>query len=100
MVAMRTGIENPFLWREFISARRPVRRFCPQNLLETAAGGTHPWHMPEAVIVSTRRTPIGRAFKGSLKDMRPDDLAGFIAGRLVDDLDGFDPIEIEDVICG
>ena len=31
--------------------------------------------MPEAVIVSTARSPIGRAFKGSLKDMRPDDLA-------------------------
>ena len=56
--------------------------------------------MPEAVIVSTRRTPIGRAYKGSLKDVRPDDLAGFIAGKLVEDLDGFDPIELEDVICG
>jgi acetyl-CoA C-acetyltransferase len=31
--------------------------------------------MPEAVIVSTARSPIGRAGKGSLKDMRPDDLA-------------------------
>ncbi|MDQ2700539.1 MAG: acetyl-CoA C-acyltransferase [Actinomycetota bacterium] len=56
--------------------------------------------MPEAVIVSTRRSPIGRAFKGSLIDVRPDDLAGFISKKLVDDLDGFDPIEIEDVICG
>jgi acetyl-CoA C-acetyltransferase len=31
--------------------------------------------MPEAVIVATARTPIGRAFKGSLKDLRPDNLA-------------------------
>ena len=31
--------------------------------------------MPEAVIVSTARSPIGRAYKGSLKDIRPDDLA-------------------------
>ena len=31
--------------------------------------------MPEAVIVSTARSPIGRAMKGSLVDMRPDDLA-------------------------
>ena len=31
--------------------------------------------MPEAVIVATARSPIGRAFKGSLKDVRPDDLA-------------------------
>ena len=30
--------------------------------------------MPEAVIVSTARSPIGRAFKGSLKDIRADDL--------------------------
>src|SRR3954468_10321393 len=30
--------------------------------------------MPEAVIVATARSPIGRAFKGSLKDIRPDDL--------------------------
>ncbi len=38
--------------------------------------------MPEAVIVAAARTPIGRAFKGSLKDLRPDDLAaGDRAGR-------------------
>ncbi|MCW2613939.1 MAG: acetyl-CoA acetyltransferase, partial [Frankiales bacterium] len=34
--------------------------------------------MPEAVIVATARSPIGRAFKGSLKDVRPDDLATLI----------------------
>ncbi len=34
--------------------------------------------MPEAVIVSTARSPIGRAMKGSLKDVRPDDLAASI----------------------
>ena len=34
--------------------------------------------MPEAVIVATARTPIGRANKGSLTECRPDDLAGFI----------------------
>jgi len=33
--------------------------------------------MPEAVIVATARTPIGRAYKGSLIDVRADDLAGF-----------------------
>ena len=33
--------------------------------------------MSEAVIVSTARTPIGRAFKGSLTSARPDDLAAF-----------------------
>ena len=40
--------------------------------------------MPEAVIVSTARTPIGRAFKGSLKDMRPDDLAAFAIKAALD----------------
>jgi acetyl-CoA C-acetyltransferase len=34
--------------------------------------------MPEAVIVATGRTPIGRAFKGSLVDMRPDDLTALV----------------------
>jgi acetyl-CoA acetyltransferase len=34
--------------------------------------------MPEAVIVAAARTPIGRAFKGSLKDLRPDDLTAVI----------------------
>ena len=39
--------------------------------------------MPEAVIVSAARTPIGRAVKGSLADVRPDDLAaGVIAAAL------------------
>ena len=37
--------------------------------------------MPEAVIVATARSPIGRAFKGSLKDLRPDDLAATIVAR-------------------
>jgi acetyl-CoA C-acetyltransferase len=37
--------------------------------------------MPEAVIVATGRTPIGRAFKGSLVDMRPDDLTALVVSR-------------------
>ena len=36
--------------------------------------------MPEAVIVSAARSPIGRANKGSLKDVRPDDLAALVVG--------------------
>ena len=39
--------------------------------------------MPEAVIVATARTPIGRAFKGSLVDARPDDMGGFIVKELL-----------------
>jgi acetyl-CoA C-acetyltransferase len=47
--------------------------------------------MPEAVIVSTARSPIGRAFKGSLKDERPDDLAAAMVAAALAKLPSFDP---------
>jgi acetyl-CoA C-acetyltransferase len=47
--------------------------------------------MPEAVIVSTARSPIGRAFKGSLKDERPDDLAAAMVSASLAKLPAFDP---------
>ncbi|HYJ77230.1 MAG TPA: acetyl-CoA C-acyltransferase, partial [Actinomycetes bacterium] len=47
--------------------------------------------MPEAVIVATARTPIGRAFKGSLKDVRPDDLATTIVQAVLDKVPSLDP---------
>jgi acetyl-CoA C-acetyltransferase len=56
--------------------------------------------MPEAVIVATARTPIGRAFKGSLKDVRPDDLAAFIVKSLLEKVPDLPPAEIEDLILG
>jgi acetyl-CoA C-acetyltransferase len=56
--------------------------------------------MPEAVIVATARTPIGRAFKGSLKDARIDDLGGFIVKTLMEKAGGVDPGSVEDVIMG
>src|SRR6478736_727571 len=46
--------------------------------------------MPEAVIVSTARSPIGRAFKGSLKDERPDDLAAAMVTAALAAIPGFD----------
>jgi len=42
--------------------------------------------MPEAVIVATGRTPIGRAFKGTLVDMRPDDLTALVVRAVLDKL--------------
>ena len=57
-------------------------------------------HMPEAVIVATARSPIGRAFKGSLKDMRPDDLAAQIVKALLAKVPELDPTEIEDLMMG
>jgi acetyl-CoA C-acetyltransferase len=55
--------------------------------------------MPEAVIVSTARSPIGRAHKGSLKDIRPDDLAVQMIKAAVDKID-LDPSMVDDVAVG
>ena len=56
--------------------------------------------MTEAVIVATARTPIGRAGKGSLKDMRPDDLSALAITAVLDQLPALDRSEIEDVLWG
>jgi acetyl-CoA C-acetyltransferase len=56
--------------------------------------------MPEAVIVAATRTPIGRAHKGSLVDVRPDDLAAFAIGAALEQVPGVDPGEIGDVMVG
>ncbi|MFP5252647.1 MAG: acetyl-CoA C-acetyltransferase [Actinomycetes bacterium] len=56
--------------------------------------------MPEAVIVSTARSPIGRAFKGSLKDMRPDDLAVQMVQAALAKVPALDPREIDDLALG
>ena len=56
--------------------------------------------MPEAVIVATGRTPIGRAFKGSLVDMRPDDLTALVIRTVLAKLPELDPQSVEDVIVG
>jgi acetyl-CoA C-acetyltransferase len=56
--------------------------------------------MPEAVIVATGRTPIGRAFKGSLVDMRPDDLTALVVRAVLAKLPELDPQSVEDLIVG
>ena len=57
--------------------------------------------MPEAVIVDGTRSPIGRAKKGSLKDVRPDDLGGYVVSKLLEKVgDALDPASINDLICG
>ena len=50
--------------------------------------------MPEAVIVSAVRSPIGRAMKGSLKDIRPDDLATQMVAAALAKIPELDPTEI------
>jgi acetyl-CoA C-acetyltransferase len=56
--------------------------------------------MAEAVIVSTARSPIGRAGKGSLKDMRPDDLTVQMVNAALAKVPGLDPSDITDLILG
>ena len=56
--------------------------------------------MPEAVIVATARSPIGRAFKGSLIDLRPDDLAATIIQAALDKVPQLDPHDIDDLMLG
>ncbi|MBO9523267.1 MAG: acetyl-CoA C-acetyltransferase [Nocardioidaceae bacterium] len=56
--------------------------------------------MPEAVIVSAARTPIGRANKGSLKDFRPDDLTALIVKAALDKIPALDPNDVNDLILG
>ena len=56
--------------------------------------------MPEAVIVATARSPIGRAGKGSLKEMRPDDLTVQMVHAALSKIPALDPSEINDLILG
>jgi acetyl-CoA C-acetyltransferase len=56
--------------------------------------------MPEAVIVATARSPIGRAFKGSLVDLRPDDLAATIVKAALAKVPAVKPGDVEDLLLG
>lgn len=56
--------------------------------------------MPEAVIVAAARTPIGRAFKGSLATVRADDLAGGIIDAALQQVPALDRAEVGDVLMG
>jgi len=56
--------------------------------------------VPEAVIVATARSPIGRAGKGSLTQLRPDDLAATIVRAALDKVPELDPLEIDDLMLG
>ena len=56
--------------------------------------------MPEAVLVSAVRTPVGRAPKGALSTTRPDDLAALAIGAALDRAPGLSRAEVDDVILG
>ena len=56
--------------------------------------------MPEAVIVDAVRSPIGRAFKGSLAQVRPDETAAFVVDQLLERNPDVDPATVQDLLCG
>jgi acetyl-CoA C-acetyltransferase len=56
--------------------------------------------VPEAVVVATARSPIGRAFKGSLREVRPDDLAATIVRAVLDKVPALRPEDIDDLYLG
>src|SRR5450755_4534078 len=56
--------------------------------------------MPEAVVVAAGRSPIGRAMKGSLVDVRPDDLGAHIVSKVLEQVPALPREQIEDLLCG
>jgi acetyl-CoA C-acetyltransferase len=56
--------------------------------------------MPEAVIVAAGRSPIGRAFKGHLVDVRADNLAAHVVGKVLEKVPELEPAMIDDLMCG
>jgi acetyl-CoA C-acetyltransferase len=56
--------------------------------------------MPEAVIVATGRSPIGRAYKGSLTTVRPDDMVGYIVQKVLEKVPELPHDQVDDLICG
>jgi len=56
--------------------------------------------MPEAVIVAAARSPIGRAFKGALKDTLPDQLAAMLVRAALDQVPELDPTTVDDLMLG
>ena len=56
--------------------------------------------MPEAVIVDSVRTPVGRAFKGSLAQLRPDDTGAYVIDQLLERNADVAPDSVEEVIAG
>ena len=56
--------------------------------------------MPEAVIVDAIRTPIGRAFKGSLASLRPDETLAYVIDQVLERNPDIDPATVEEVIAG
>ena len=56
--------------------------------------------MADAVIVDVVRTPVGRAFKGSLASLRPDETLAHVIDSVLERNPGVDPASVEEVIAG
>ena len=56
--------------------------------------------MPEAVIVDAIRTPVGRAFKGSLAPLRPDETLAYVVDQVLERNPGVDPGSVEELVAG
>ena len=56
--------------------------------------------MRDAYIISAVRTPVGKAFKGALRNTRPDELAALVIKEAVARVKGLDPARVEDVVLG
>jgi acetyl-CoA C-acetyltransferase len=56
--------------------------------------------MPEAVIVAAGRSPVGRAFKGHLVDVRADDLASYVVNKVIEKVPDIEGRMVDDLICG
>src|SRR5207244_60781 len=89
------------------SAAPTATRASQQQPRLEASGGRYtpaPAHsrraMAEAVIAAAARTPIGRARKGSLADVRPEDLAAFAVRAALDQVPELDPGDVVDVMLG
>ena len=52
------------------------------------------------IVASAVRTPVGRAIKGTLKDTRPDDMAGLVVKEAIDRVEGLKGEDVEDVVLG
>src|SRR5919106_6791934 len=82
-----------------VSATRSQRGGIPFRSLPSATDRRRP-QMPEAVIVDAIRTPIGRAFKGSLAALRPDEMGAHVVDELLERNAQLKPEQVEEVMCG
>src|ERR1035437_6197111 len=75
-----------------------IRKYSQSRGASKGSKGAFP--VPQAVIVSAVRTPVGRAPKGALSTTRPDDLGALAVGGALDKVPDLNRAEIDDVILG